>query len=179
MKLCSIPGCGDPHKCKGLCNRHYLAERRKDPAIRKRLQESANRWDSAHREDNRIAERLRRAANPESCREAVRKWKRDNPERARELSRAYSRRRRAAGTELILEREVVSAYGTDCHICLTKIDMSAPRLAGSPGWELSFWIDHVIPISKDGKHTLNNLRPSHALCNIIKGNRVDTATEVG
>lgn len=33
-------------------------------------------------------------------------------------------------------------------------------------------IDHIIPVSRGGKNTLNNLQPSHAVCNMQKRNKV-------
>ena len=39
-----------------------------------------------------------------------------------------------------------------------------------------FHIDHIIPLSKDGNHTLTNLQITHPLCNLKKGNRCNFAT---
>jgi 5-methylcytosine-specific restriction endonuclease McrA len=51
--------------------------------------------------------------------------------------------------------------------------MKASRKVGSKNWEKSLHIDHLIPISKGGSDTLENVRPTHALCNLKKGNRND------
>ena len=66
------------------------------------------------------------------------------------------------------DKDVLDTYGIDCHICNTPIDLSAPRQVGSPGWEKGLHIDHVYPLSKGGLDTLENVRPSHGQCNIIK-----------
>ena len=63
---------------------------------------------------------------------------------------------------------VINTYGSDCHLCGKPIDMKAPRKSGSDGWELSLHIDHVVPLSKGGDDTLENVRPSHAQCNLMK-----------
>jgi hypothetical protein len=68
---------------------------------------------------------------------------------------------------------VIETYGTDCHLCGGAIDLSAPRTAGKPGWEKSLHIDHVIPLSRGGDDTLENVRPSHGKCNIRKHNSLD------
>lgn len=66
------------------------------------------------------------------------------------------------------DQDVLSTYGLDCHICQTPIDLSAPRQVGKPGWEKALHIDHVYPLSKGGLDTIDNVRPSHGKCNIIK-----------
>lgn len=66
------------------------------------------------------------------------------------------------------DADVLSTYGLDCHICQTSIDLNAPRQVGKDGWEKGLHIDHVYPLSKGGLDTLENVRPSHGRCNIIK-----------
>ena len=64
--------------------------------------------------------------------------------------------------------QVLEVYGTDCHICKNPIDLDAPRKVGIPGWERALHIDHVHPLSKGGLDTIENVRPSHGKCNVIK-----------
>jgi len=66
------------------------------------------------------------------------------------------------------DADVLSIYGLDCHICKTPIDLNAPRQVGQNGWEKGLHIDHVYPLSKGGLDTIENVRPSHGKCNIIK-----------
>lgn len=77
-------------------------------------------------------------------------------------------------------KTVIDTYGSDCHLCDKPIDLEASRKVGSDGWELSLHIDHVTPLSKGGDDTLQNVRPSHAQCNLNKsakilGNRKDVS----
>ena len=106
-----------------------------------------------------------------------RNLRKDNP-RWLELHNATARRRRARirgqGFEFFTETDVLNKYGNICHICAIEIDISAPRGGRSKGalelgWELGLHIDHVIPISKGGSDTLDNVRPAHAICNLRKG----------
>lgn len=67
---------------------------------------------------------------------------------------------------------VLDTYGTDCHLCGNPIDLDAPRKVGVEGWELSLHIDHVIPLSKNGDDTLDNVRPAHGQCNLNKSAKI-------
>jgi 5-methylcytosine-specific restriction endonuclease McrA len=71
-------------------------------------------------------------------------------------------------TEWYSPQQILDMYGTDCHICNNTIDLDAPRQCGKPGWENGLQIDHVIPLSKGGPDTIDNLRPAHGYCNNIK-----------
>ena len=123
-------------------------------------------------------ERDFRASNPEIARARDIKHSPD-PEIGRERNSANNRRRRAqvaaVPSEPYTTQQVLDFYGTSCHLCLGKIDLSAPRSAyeGS-NWEFGLHVDHVIPISKGGPDVLGNVRPSHAICNMKKGSRLST-----
>ena len=68
--------------------------------------------------------------------------------------------------------DVLLKYGISCHLCKKEINFNLPRSVGKLGWENSFHIDHLIPISKGGNDTIENVRPSHGLCNLKKGSRI-------
>nr|DAW83784.1 MAG TPA: HNH nuclease [Caudoviricetes sp.] len=65
-----------------------------------------------------------------------------------------------------LRNQVISTYGTTCHICGRPIDLSISRT--EPG---GYTLDHVIPKSLGGQHTLANLRPAHRRCNMARQNK--------
>lgn len=114
--------------------------------------------------------RIWRAKNSERLNEYNRQWKRNNPE----MVRARKRHRRAvlAGvpSEVYTVDEILSMYGSHCHICGEGIDLKAPRGAGSgSNWERGLHLDHVIPLSKGGHDLASNVMPAHALCNLRKG----------
>jgi len=99
-------------------------------------------------------------------------WRAANPEQNRRNRVISQGTRRARGDVVrFTYDEVLVTYGSDCHICLEGIDLAAPKKCGSPGWERSLWLDHVIPLAKGGAHSLENMRPSHALCNLKKSDK--------
>ena len=72
-----------------------------------------------------------------------------------------------------LESEVLEKYGTLCYICSEEINLSVSRRAGiGKGWRNGLHIDHVIPLSQGGPDSLENVRPSHAICNLKKGKQL-------
>ena len=73
------------------------------------------------------------------------------------------------GSEPYSVTQVLLKYGKDCHICKTPIDLKASRRVGIGDWLLGLHIDHLIPVVKGGSDTLDNVRPSHAICNLKKG----------
>jgi len=126
---------------------------------------------SRHGDEINRKQRQRRADDPETVRAVQRAY--SNSEKGKEIDRSKKRRKRATiaknGFEKYTEQEVIKKYGTICHICGFEIDMFASRRVGFGNWENGLHIDHLIAIARGGKDSLDNVRPSHALCNIIKG----------
>lgn len=60
-----------------------------------------------------------------------------------------------------LANQVVGMYGAVCWLCKQPIDLSVDRR--EPG---GMSVDHVIPRSKGGGDSLDNLRPAHRACNV-------------
>ena len=95
-----------------------------------------------------------------------------NLEAVKARERSKNRRRRASITSDYNELQVIATYGINCYLCDLEIDFMAPRKCGVPGWETGLHIDHLLPISKGGSDTLENVRPTHGLCNLVKYNTV-------
>ena len=127
------------------------------------------------------------AANKEQCTNTSIEWQRRNRDRTavyyktyaenhRDKKRAKDRKRKAikkmVSTEPYTEAQVFDAYGTNCYLCDMPIDFDAPSSAGVERWRSGFHLDHFIPISKGGSNTLDNVRPSHAWCNMAKTNKI-------
>ena len=93
-------------------------------------------------------------------------------EDGKEANRRGARKRRAlkhgSGSVKYTESQVLELYGTSCHICGNDIDTKLPRKVGKPGWEQGLHIEHVFDIALGGPDTIENVRPSHAMCNLTK-----------
>jgi len=63
--------------------------------------------------------------------------------------------------------EAYDRYGATCYLCLQPID----RALGPNGY-LAPSLDHVVPISRGGADTMENVRPCHKGCNSHKGKRL-------
>jgi HNH endonuclease len=127
-----------------------------------------NKYDQKYRDNNR-----------DKTRAATLKWNKENPERMN----AAARKRRAVklqnGWEPYTEAQVLDLYGVDCYLCHNPINLQAPRRIGKEnGWELGLHIDHVVPIIAGGADTLENVRPTHAICNMKKGDKMPEDFEI-
>ncbi|WP_051636969.1 HNH endonuclease [Rhodococcus sp. UNC363MFTsu5.1] len=103
--------------------------------------------------------------------------------RKQELMRARDMLNRAqewgVETEFVIAREVFERDGWICHLCGETIPelLRATRVLGGTHEPLSPVIDHVVPLSKGGPHTMENCRAAHWTCNARKYNTLsDTAT---
>jgi 5-methylcytosine-specific restriction endonuclease McrA len=123
-----------------------------------------------HANKDKVYEKIK--AYQQANKEKVREWKKEYAKRNPEVRRKAKRKRRAKEQSVLSEpyttEEVLALYGTDCFICSKPINLDAPRQCGKPGWRHALHIDHLIPISRGGSDTLDNVRPTHGECNIHK-----------
>ena len=153
--------------------KQYRAVRR---AYAKSHQKEANIRSRKHYLANRAAIIVRttayRKANPDVHKRAWQKWYSNNREKRRDIERRYRKlnpirmrghgrkrrvRMRAAWVENVDYPALLKRFGMWCYICQKSIRRRS---------QLHF--DHVIPISRGGSHSNDNVRPAHALCNMKK-----------
>lgn len=60
------------------------------------------------------------------------------------------------GIYLITNKEIEKLYSSSCYYCDSKENIQ---------------IDHVIPISRGGRHSIGNIVPACMKCNVSKGNK--------
>ena len=96
-------------------------------------------YDHEHRAERRMYER---------------KWYKRNSERVKNKVMRRRARQKTNGVFDILEKELRKIYSSSCFHCGESNNITA---------------DHVIPISKGGRHSIGNLIPLCQSCNSAKG----------
>lgn len=149
-----------------------------------------SKWCLAHRDEMR--KQKRRQASPDSptdicttedcdrplrargmCNMHYKRWSRSegrskNPEwNDRRRDNYHARRARSHGAhngDRALLSDIIDRDGTDCKGCHTPVDLDL-------SWPnpLSKSIDHTIPLSRGGTHSLANTQLMHLTCNTAKG----------
>ena len=159
----------------GTFNGYKAHQYRKEnpcPECRNACAEKAKkmRYENPEKHKKRIS--VWRDKNKEIINAKHKIWRNKNKDKYNAKNRKSDHKRRALkkknGHIPYTEQQVLDMYGTDCHICSKPIDFNAPRNAGAKGWEYGLQLDHVIPISSGGSDTLQNVKPSHGLCNSKK-----------
>lgn len=163
--------------CHAQMNKKYLQteEYKAKARIKSRIRYHANkdainaksRADRASNlEEKRNYARNWRNARKDQVNAQKKIWRLNNPEKVKESTRISKNKRRGAKVENYTTQQALALYGSDCYLCKAPIDLTAPRWTAVPGWEYGLHLDHVIRISEGGKDCLENVRPSHALCNL-------------
>lgn len=139
-------------------------------------------WVATHRERVSATDKARYAADPERVNAANRAWREANPERVHMRARAYAKdwvvanperaytnrrkqnaRRRARIANVLATltaaewEAILDAAGRACIYCGSQEHITQ---------------DHLIPISRGGDHTTENVAPACLPCNQSKGAKV-------
>ena len=93
----------------------------------------------------------------------------DGPE-LKGCGKRYSKKRRLimAKGDKIDPYVVYTHFNWICYICGTHIDPD--RVGSDPG---SATLDHIVPLSRGGKHTWDNVAPAHLCCNELKSDIIE------
>jgi 5-methylcytosine-specific restriction endonuclease McrA len=130
------------------------AWKRRDPEKRRATRRA---WVERNRERLTENARKRAAENPEAARARRRAWKLRHPEKAKLGRRLHRRNKRKMGiaSKITIPQwnEILEFYNHTCQLC------------HKPAGDEQLTIDHIIPISKGGLHTWQNLWPAHHSCN--------------
>lgn len=143
-----------------------------------RRKDYQKKYAEEHREEACQRTKEYRQAHKEEVKEAQNRWRQEHIERARELKResqarnwvknlernalnAHRRRAKIRGAEgegltLSQWRQMCKECGNRCSYCGSKEKMT---------------VDHVIPLSRGGKHDVSNIVPACKPCNIKKNNK--------
>jgi len=169
---CKVEGCDDRPRAKSFCNRHYQQSKkgrilpdvlncdRCGTKFRRpsKSDPKAVRFCSADCRYEQQLEDFRTDTNGQKTRAA--EWRKRHPEviRANLMKRRALKASRDARS--VSERDLlrlIARYGGKCAYC---------------GLEDYSHIDHIVPLSKGGRHALGNLLPACAYCNLSKHARL-------
>jgi len=138
---------------------YYKEEYKKHQATQKA---SARKFYAKNKEQCLEGQKAWRKNNPEAGPAATKRWRKNNPERSKEIQKISSSAYRARKSDAIVQNftfeqldQRMSMFDYQCCYC------------GGPFEQ----VDHLIPLSKDGRHCLSNLRPSCKQCNNRKFNK--------
>lgn len=161
-------------------HRHYLEHRQellaKTSEYQRTHREVQRRANKKYEAKNRelIREKARRRgpaqkrryyiAHREQILEKVKKYQQEHPEKTRIRVLASRHRRRAQAAKTVIDvkgiskwmRQIRSLPFVRCYWCGTKVSGSGVHF------------DHVIPLSREGTHTIGNLCTSCPECNLSK-----------
>lgn len=140
---------------------YYKANREKS------IQSAKERYEQ-NKEVRDVQRRAWARANVEKTREYNRNLYRKNPRASIDRSRRRKIKMLGNGVEPYTLDQVLEEYGQVCYLCEVAIDLTLPRKIGVKGWQYGLHLDHVYPISKGGSDCLENVAPTHAICNLNK-----------
>lgn len=118
-------------------------------------------WYETNKERARKTRTAWRTANPETFRNGIAKWQKANQER---IALYHGKRRSLKYANTPLDQMLTS---TEWLAILAEANGHCAYC----GKEASLTLDHVIPLSKGGKHSKDNVVPACAHCNSSKGNK--------
>ncbi len=140
-----------------LCSATYYADWYSKHAEAQRAY-TAN-YRKTHRNWKRVANAKWAKANPEKMRIAITRWRRAHPDKEQDRHVRRLARKKGAAVEAVSRQVVYERDGGLCHICGQK--------ARPKNWHL----DHIVPLSKGGEHSYQNVAVSHPGCNLHKGSK--------
>ncbi len=174
--------------CKKCGENKPISEFGKEPRVADGLQArcrsckriAANEWDRNNKDKKRESVKNWRKNNPDKYKKIIeeyrptkrlstKRWHDNNKDKNRGYLRARRARLKNNLVEKYSEEQVLKIYGDSCYICSDKIDLCAPRAIGKDGWQRGLHIDHLLPIAHGGSDTIENVRPTHGICNLRKG----------
>jgi 5-methylcytosine-specific restriction endonuclease McrA len=143
------------------CSKEYMSVYGPSHSIQHGV--SQRKYDAAHKENKASRMAVYYKINVEEYTLRSKRWRADNPEKSRAKTARYRARKLHATIGFMPEeplQELIKIYGPLC------IVPGCARLATTA--------DHVIPLTKDGPHSFDNLQPMCGPHNSSKGNRNST-----
>lgn len=166
--------------CKACRNAKRTERRRENPRLAQKARERARRWFYENREQARRKRKAQYWGNPQKAIDDVRRWREENPERYRESSarhkyRHYRQNREKYNTYVRNRRaRLRNAEGTHTASDIQRMYDEQDGKCHYCGSSLvdGFHVDHVIPISRGGSNSPENLVLTCPTCNLSKNDRL-------
>lgn len=133
-----------------------------------RRREHRRAWREANAERKAAYDKAYYEANKERAAERNRAYLAANPHKRTEYRHRRRARLRGNDTAPYKRADVFARDGYVCQLC------GRPTLVYVVTWRhpLSPELDHIVPVSRGGSDTPDNVQTAHRRCNIRKGNRV-------
>lgn len=141
---------GKHSHCKDCMRTFYRLKAQNNEEHRLKLNDNARGWHREHRLESNINQAI---------------WRSNNPEAQKAIMDRSSHIRRANLNSVPFDRSITlkDLHERDegiCQICFEVCNIEDSE------------IDHVIPISRGGSHTWDNVQLAHGSCNRSKGNKL-------
>lgn len=107
-----------------------------------------------------------REQKPESVAAIQRRYRKAHPEKGREWGNARRARVLAATIGPVDLLAIAERDQNVCHICGYEVDLTVGVYH-----PMARQFDHVIPLSRGGSHSMENVKVAHRVCNARKNNR--------
>lgn len=136
--------------------------------LKEKLARNGKLYNERHPE--KIAEKNAkwRSENPDAVKAIQKRYRNRNPNKPRDDARRRKALLKGVVSEKFTEQDIFNRWGIDCHLCGEPVDLDAPRQVGVVGWERRLHLEHVIPLKSGGPDIIENVKPSHGLCNLKK-----------
>jgi 5-methylcytosine-specific restriction endonuclease McrA len=172
------------HDCRD-CNREYKREQRRKRAERQgrpfEARGERTAWEAAKAERQAVR-KLRRQVAWAMCR-AFRALVKLSPEQAARRGVARQRERYNSDPSYQARRKAIKIRRKRALAGVAVTTVDRERVAARDGWRCGIcgglvtretWsLDHIVPLSKGGEHTYENVQLAHLGCNSRKGNRIN------
>jgi 5-methylcytosine-specific restriction endonuclease McrA len=140
-------------------NHHVIKESQAKTYSKHRDKRIANskKWANANKDRRKQIEHKYRLAHKNEINQRIEQWRLKNVE----VHRGYRLKRREAltinGIYEVIDKDLIRLYNSPCVYCGSKENIQA---------------DHVIPVTRGGRHGIGNLLPACKRCNVSKGNKL-------
>jgi 5-methylcytosine-specific restriction endonuclease McrA len=167
--VCTVEGCDAKHMAKGYCYRHWQQSRKgallpETLTCKRCASDFARPFKSRAKfcsAECRYEQQLENARmDPEKRLENMRKWRAKNPLAVTAMSQKRTAAKKNSESRTVTDndlRALIARHGGKCGYCK---DADYDH------------IDHIVPLSRGGRHAIGNLMPACAFCNLSKHARM-------